>query len=208
MTPVKRNYDGTARRARAERMREELVEAAHLILLANGYAALTVPKVAEACGVSVESVYKRFPGKSALVRAVVQRALQGVGPVAAETRSEALSTDDLPALLRGWGRLTAEVAPRVSPILLLLHAGAAHDRDLAELARELEENRRTRMRENAARLDAAGHLPPGLPVEMATDILLAYSSPQLYEVLIVGSGWDLDRYADFISVGIAAHLAA
>ena len=64
------------------------------------------------------------------------------------------------------------------------------------------------MADNAARLDAAGHLPPGLPVDKATDILLAYSSPQLYEVLIVGSGWDLDRYADFISVGIAAHLAA
>ncbi len=161
-----------------------------------------------ACGVSVESVYKRFPGKTALVRAVVEQALRGIGPVAAESRSDALEAEDLASLLDGWGRLTAEVGPRVAPILLLLDAAAAHDPELEELARGLADDRRARMTENALRLADAGHLPPELPVARATDILLTYSSPQLYDLLVLRSGWDLDRYASFVTTGIRAQLAA
>ncbi len=120
MTQVKRRYDGEARRARAERLGETLLQAAQEQFLAQGYAATTIASVAHACGVSVESVYRRFPGKAALIRAVVERALQGEGPVPAETRSDAISSTDLVGLLRGWGRLSAEVAPRVAPLLLLI----------------------------------------------------------------------------------------
>ena len=208
MTDVKRQYDGAARRARAERMRDSLIETARDMLLGDGYAALTIPKLARASGVSVESVYKRFPGKTALVRAVVEQALRGIGPVAAEERSDAVDAHDLGRLLRAWGRLSAEVGPRVAPILLLLEAAAVHDPELGDLARDLDETRRARMTDNARRLADAGHLPPALSVARATDILLTYSSPQLYDLLVVRGAWDLDQYADFIATGIAAHLVA
>ncbi len=206
MSDVKRRYDGTARRAQAEQVRATLIGAAHGMLLREGYAALTIPKLAQACGVSAESVYKRFAGKPALVRAVVEYALRGSGPVAAETRSDALDADDLQTLLRGWGELSAEVAPRVAPILLLVQVAAAHDPELAGLARELDDNRRTRMSENARRLAQAGHLPPGMSIARATDILWTYSSPEVYELLVKRSGWNLQQYSVFITAGITAHL--
>lgn len=208
MTGVKRRYDGSARRAHAERVRKTLVDTAREMLLRDGYAATTIPKLAQACGVSAESVYQRFGAKPALVRAVVTQALQGVGPVAAETRSDALAAADLTSILRGWGQLAAEVAPRVVPILLLVHAAAAYDPELAVLERELDDNRRTRMTDNARRMAAAGHLPDGLPLEQAGDILWTYSSPQIYDLLVIRSGWTFDRYADFIAAGVAAHLHA
>ena len=207
MPEVKRRYNGAARRARAEQVRSALITAAHDMLERDGYAALSIPKLAQACGVSAESVYKRFAGKPALVRAVVEQALQGIGPVAAETRSDALATDDRQALLRGWGQLSAEVAPRVAPILLLVQVAAAHDAELATLAHELDDNRRTRMKDNARRLAQAGHLPPGMSLGQATDILWAYSSPEVYELLVIRSGWSLHQYSDFITAGIAAQLA-
>jgi len=206
MADVKRHYDGASRRARAEQVRLALVDAAHEMLLRDGYAALTIPKLAHACGVSAESVYKRFAGKPALVRAVVEHALRGIGQVAAETRSDALDTDDLQALLRGWGRLSAEVAPRVAPILLLVQVAAAHDPELATLSRELDENRRTRMTDNARRLAQAGHLPPGMSIAQATDVLWTYSSPEVYDLLVKRSGWNLRRYSTFIAAGITAQL--
>jgi len=206
MAGVKRHYDGAARRAQAERVRAALIDTARDMLLNDGYAALTIPKLAQACGVSAESVYKRFAGKPALVRAVVEQALRGIGPVAAETRSDALGVDDLQKLLRGWGRLSAEVGPRVAPILLLVQVAASRDPDLASLARELDANRRARMRDNAHRLVDAGHLPPGLSVAQATDILWTYSSPEVYDLLVIRSGWNLQQYATFISAGLATHL--
>lgn len=206
MPGVKRRYDGTGRRAHAERVRETLLDTAREMLLRDGYAATTIPKLARACGVSAESVYKRFAGKPALVRAVVEQALRGIGPVAAETRSDALGADDLHELLHGWGRLSAEVSPRVAPILLLVQAAAGHDPELANLERELEDNRRARMTDNARRVADAGHLPPGLTVRQAADLLWTYSSPQLYDLLVLSCGWNLDAYADFIAAGLEAHL--
>ena len=208
MPEVKRRYDSSARRARAEQVSETLLNTAHQLLLRDGYAATTIPRLAEACGVSPESVYKRFAGKPALVRAVVSRALRGAGPVPAESRSDALPTEDLASLLRGWARLTSEVAPRVAPILLLVHTASAHDGELAELDRELDDNRRARMAANARRLAEAGHLPPALSVEHARDVLWTYSSPQLYDLLVLRAGWQLDQYANFIADGLAAHLTA
>jgi AcrR family transcriptional regulator len=204
MPEVKRRYDGAARQARAEQVRATLISTAHEMLERDGYAALSIPKLAQACGVSAEAVYKRFGGKPALVRAVVEQALRGIGPVAAETRSDALDTDDLQTLLRGWGQLSAEVAPRVAPILLLVRIAAAHDPDLATLARELDDSRRTRMGDNAHRLAQAGHLPPDVSVAQATDILWTYSSPELYELLVKRSGWNLQQYAAFITAGLTA----
>lgn len=206
VTDVKRQYDGAARRARAERVRAALIEAARDLLLGEGYAALTIPKVAVACGVSAESVYKRFRGRPGLLRAVVEQALGGAGPVAAETRSDALDAEDLPELLQGWGRLATEVAPRVAPILLLVRVAAEHDPELADLARELDDTRRARMADNARRLADAGHLPPGLTLGRATDVLWTYSSPEVYDLLVVRSGWNLEQYAAFVTAGLAAHL--
>ena len=208
MYGVKRRYDGSGRRARAEEIRRSLVRAAHAMLLSEGYAATTIPKVARACGVSIDSVYKRFPGRAALVRAVVEEALRGTGPVPAEDRSDALAADDLASLVRGWGRLTSEISPQVAPVLLLVRAAAVLDPDVAELAEQLDDDRRARMRDNAQRLLQAGHLPETATVEETADVLWTYSSPELYDLLVQRSGWDLPRYGRFVSTGIAAHLAA
>lgn len=208
MTSVKRRYDASARRQRAAQMRRAIVDAANGLLLDQGYAATSIAQVAHGCGISVESVYRRFPGKPALVRAVVEEALLGIGPVPAEVRSDALASDSLDTLLTGWGRLAAEVAPRVAPILLLVQTAALHDPDLARLHAELDEDRRRRMRDNARRLHAAGLLPSGMSLERATDLLWTYSSPQVYDLLVHRCGWRPDEYAAYVTNGLRGHLAA
>lgn len=207
MDAVKRRYDASGRRERAAQVRTALLDAAHAMLLQQGYAGTSIPNIAVACAVSVDSVYKRFPGKAALVRAVVERALEGSGPVPAQTRSDALASDDLPALLHSWGQLSAEVSPRVAPVLLLVRDAALQDPSLAAFARELDDSRRARMTHNAQRLADAGHLPRRCRVEHAADILWTYSSPELYELLVLRSGWELARYGSFITDGLAAHLS-
>jgi hypothetical protein len=43
-----------------------------------------------------------------------------------------------------------------------------------------------RMTENARRLDEGGHLRKGMTVARAAEVLWTYSSPELYELLVVG----------------------
>lgn len=206
MAGVKRRYDSSGRRARADEVRRSLVDTAHTMLLSEGYPGTTIPKVARACGVSIDSVYKRFPGRAALVRAVVERALRGSGPVPAEARSDALAADDLSSLLSGWGRLSTEVSPQVAPVLLLVRAAAALDDEVAALAQQLDDDRRSRMRDNAQRLHDAGHLPGQVSVEEMADVLWTYSSPELYDLLVQRRGWEIARYGRFVTNGIAGHL--
>jgi len=208
MTGVKRRYDGTARRAKAEQLGQALIAAAWRQFQAVGYAATTIQTVAEACGVSVESVYRRFPGKPALVRAVVEQALRGEGPIPAEARSDELPSADLEALLSGWGRLSAEISPRVAPVLLLVQEAAAQHPELDDLVHELDENRRMRMTDNAGRLASAGHLPASVSVSHAADLLWTYSSPEIYDLLVRRSGWSVEMYQDFIVAGLRGQLAS
>jgi AcrR family transcriptional regulator len=203
-----RGYDSSARRRQADANRQAILAAAHEHFLQHGYAATTVPAVARAAGVSSETVYKAFGPKRALVRALWERGLEGRQAVPAPERSDRLSADeqDPRTVLAGWGRLTTELAPEVAPILLLIRDAAAHDPDMTTLLAEVEQQRRDRMRHNAERLATRGWLKPGLELARAADILWTYSSPELYELLVLKSGWPLPAYGDFISSALAAAL--
>ena len=109
---------------------------------------------------------RRFGGKPGLVRAIRERALQGEGPVPAEQRSDDLQArePDGRRIIEGWGALTAEVAPRVAPVLLLIRAAAAGDPEVMALLEEMDADRLRRMTANARRLRDAGHLRPGVTV--------------------------------------------
>jgi len=58
---------------RSERTRDRLLEAAEALLQEKGLEGATVPKIARRAGVAVGSVYRRFPDKDAMLRAVHQR---------------------------------------------------------------------------------------------------------------------------------------
>src|SRR4051794_6811761 len=172
-----RAYDATSRRARARRTRDRIVATAETMLLRDGYGMTTIAAIAEEAGVSPDTIYKGFGGKAGLVRAIRVEALRGAGPVPAEERSDALhaATSDATVIIEEWGRLTAEVAPLVAPILLLIRAAAAADPAAHVLMEEMDADRLARMAENAGRLHATGHLRPEISVDDATDVLWTYS---------------------------------
>ena len=203
-----RPYDSSARRVAAEQRRALVLEAAAARFAIDGYAATTVVAVAADAGVSAEMVYKAFGGKPGLVRALWVRALAGDGPVPAEERSDSLAGahDDPREVIAGWARLSTEVAPRASPVALLVREAAASDPAAARLRDELEQHRLERMRHNACAL--TDHLRPGVGVEAAGDVLFAFSAPELFELLVLRRGWSLAAYSDFLRRGIIAELLA
>jgi AcrR family transcriptional regulator len=203
-----RRYDSARRQEGAERRRAAVVEAARRLFVRDGFAATTIAKIAEDAGVSEEMVYKAFGNKIALVRAIRDRALAGEGPVHAERRSDRMqaSQHDPRAIIRGWGVLTMEVAPRVAPVLLLVRDAAASDPELARLQEEMDASRLTRMTHNARTLLKDGHLREGITLDAATDVLWTYSSPELYELLVIRRGWSVERYGRFIADAMIAAL--
>lgn len=205
--PVRR-YDSRARREQAEARRRAVLATAERLFLADGYAATTLTDIAGSAGVSVETIYKQFGGKAGLVRAVYDRALLGDAPVPAYRRADAagLSETDPYRLVEQWAALATEVTPRVAPVLLLVRAAGATAPELAALWDELEERRLTRMSENAQHLVDRGQLRPTCSPKQARDVLWAYTSPELYERLVVRQGWSLIEFGRFICDGMTASL--
>lgn len=204
----KRPYDVSARRAQAQLTRDSIVANAAELFLRDGYTATTVAAIANAAGVSADTVYKSFGGKPGLVRAIRAKALEGDGPVPAEQRSDTvqLTEPDPYKIIEIWGRLTSEVAPRVAPILLLLRAAAASDPEVQSLLDEMDDERLRRMTINARRLRDAGHLRDGITLSEAADVLWTYSAPELYELLVLRRRWSRKRYGSFVSDAMIARL--
>jgi hypothetical protein len=92
------------------------------------------------------------------------------------------------------------------PVLLLVRDAALVDPALRALLAELDEERRRRMAANAKSLHDAGHLRPGVTVGQATDLMFAASSPEMYELLVLRSGWDLARYSNQLENTLRAGL--
>jgi hypothetical protein len=100
----------------------------------------------------------------------------------------------------------AELAPRASPIVILVRSAAGADPELHDLLGEIDAARLRRMTHNARRLRRAGHLRPGVSISVAADIMWTYSSPELYELLVVRRGMPIRRYGQFVAEAMIAAL--
>ena len=199
-SPVKRRYDASRRRARAEESRRHVLDTARRLFLAHGYAATTVAAVASEAGISAESVYKAFGSKARLVLALFHDSIAGQGPESAELRADRLSESegDVRRRLRGFGSIVAEVTPRVAPVMLLVRAAAEADTELGEVWEQMLSERLDRMAGHARRLADDGHLRPGVTVEEARDVLWLYSAPEVYELMVIRRRWSPERFGAWV----------
>ncbi len=204
----KRRYDSSGRREQARRNRQAILDAAQRQFLHNGYAVTTIAAIAGEAGVSVETIYKAFGGKSGLVRALYEHGLTGRGAAPAYQRSDEMRAQerDPRVIMREWSMLTAEVASVVTPIRLLMRDAAATDADMAALLEDTDAERLERMRHHADFLQERGYLRPGVSVFEATDVLWTCSSVELYDMLVGRRGWPLPRFADFLANLMTAQL--
>lgn len=95
-------------------------------------------------------------------------------------------------------RTNGERVATVAPLPLLLSAAAEGDPALAELRADLDTARLQRMSQVARALAAKTQLRAGRSAREAADIMWAYSSPELYQLLVVSRGWSAARYGRFV----------
>lgn len=197
----RRPYDSRARKEQAARNRDAALDAAERLFLERGYAGTSIASIAQEAGLSVQTIYKVFGGKSGLVKAIYFRGLLGRGGDPAYERSDAMREREVDPrkIMRQWGALTAEVASVVSPIRLLMRSAALADPEMEGLVRETDEDRLERMRHHARFLKERGYLRKGVTVGEATDVLWTCSSVEIYDLLVIQRGWPLARFANFVA---------
>lgn len=199
----KRRYDSSRRRELAKQNRVAVLDAARELFLGRGYAATTIGEIASRAGVSVETVYKAFGNKPGVAKAVFDVAVVGdAEPVPLFERPEikAIQAEpDAAKKIEMWFSHYPARRGRTAPIELVIRDAAATDRAAAAVRDQFRDELLAGMRMFATNLLDGGGVRAGLNVEDVADILFAYISVELYEVLVLMRGWTLDHYTHFIT---------
>jgi AcrR family transcriptional regulator len=195
----KRVYNSPLRAEQAQRTRAAVLDAAARCFLDKGYAATTMKDVAEAAGVSAQTVFGQG-SKAALLLACVDRAVVGDDEAVPLARRELfvrlVEAPDRAGKLAAWGELARGYAPRVIPMIRAFADAAAGDPQVAEAWTEYERRRRQDL--GALISSFRPWLRQGLDVERASDIVWALFSHVAADNLLRGLGWSVDEYAEFL----------
>ena len=132
---LKRSYDATRRRERAESEREEtrvkVVEAATKLFVEKGYTATTVSEIAKEAGVALQSVYKAGGSKAELMHHVVDVAVAGdTDDVLVQDRpsfATFMAEEDPVAKVRIFAGMICDIQERLAPIQRAQSQAAAVD---------------------------------------------------------------------------------
>lgn len=210
--PVKprRRYDSTRRREQAQRTRAAIIEEARRLFLERGYSGTTVSSVAQAAGVSVETVYKAFGNKARLLKGAFDVAIVGdhqpVPMLQRELVHRITAEPDPRRKLLIYGEHLAEAGPRAGALQLLAREAAASDPEAAEVWDQMVSERLTGMTEFARHLDEGSHLRGDVSVEEARDVLWTFNSVELYDLLVLQRGWAKGRYGRWIAKALISAL--
>jgi AcrR family transcriptional regulator len=197
-----RRYVSPLRREGAERTRQAVLDAARELFTAQGYTATTVEEIAGRAGVSKPTVFAAAGSKQAILKQLRDIALAGDDePVPVARRSwyrEALAEPDPHRALRLHARNATAIHDRSADVHEVLRAAAASDKDLHELWRASEDERR---RGATIFVDALLHKSPlkaGLDRAAAIDIVWILTASDIFWRLVRTRRWSLPRYQSWL----------
>jgi AcrR family transcriptional regulator len=198
-----RRYHSPLRAEQSDQTRQRVLSAARELFLARGYAGTKVQDVAEAAGVSPDTVYVSLGGKKGLLEGVW--ALAATVPPDAEGHDQGAriaaiaSARDPRERLGRLVALSCETLTRVSPVHAVLRAAADGHPFAAELQAKMLESRLATQSRNLRKVLDRSALRPGVTPKEAAEHYSALLSPELFHLLTVTRGWPLDRFEHWVS---------
>jgi AcrR family transcriptional regulator len=180
------------------------------LFVRTGYPATTFPAIADAAGVSVQTVFAHFPAKRDLLKEVIDRAIVGDDePVAVRDRPEvaAIRAEPDPARkLRIHAAQVIAISRRATSVDQMLRSAAAVDPEAAELWARGSKARQAGMEEFAAHLFEGGHLRKGLSAHQAADRLAVLIDPEVYRLTVGVRGWSPEQHEEWLAEMLIASL--
>jgi AcrR family transcriptional regulator len=191
-----RRYRSPLRAQRAAETRRALLAAAHRLFTERGWSATGMRDVAAEAGVATETVYAHFTSKRALLQAVIDVAVVGDElPVAVAGRPEFASIGRGTHAQRcsAAARVLRGIQVRTAALAKALREAAGADDEIAEALRLTRDRQR-------ADVGAAAELIMGRPPTAGErDGLWALTSPEVYLLLVEGSGWTPEQYEPWMA---------
>lgn len=202
--PVKtRRYNSPLRAERSAQTRASIVEAAHELLVVEGFRRTTVHRIADRADVNVDTIYRTIGRKADVVRAVIESALSG-GPEAVPAQQREYVLQIQAAGTAGekidiYAAAITDIQQRLAPVFIALRDAAREDKGSRALWREISERRARNMLEFAADLRATGELRPDLADEAIADAIWSMNAPEYWLLLVEQRGWQPEQFREWVS---------
>lgn len=211
MADVKRRqYDASGRQASADANRRAMLDTAVELLVQNGYAGTNLAAVAERAGLSAPTVYKAFGNKPAMVKAAFDYAVAGDDdptPIPRRERAARIRAEPDPVRkLQMYTDGLIGTLTRSARLQLVARAAAEIDPDMRSVWEQIHQARLAGMSLLATNLADGGHLATGMSRRKARDILWAYTSPELYQLLVLIRGWSASLYREWVTQSLITAL--
>jgi AcrR family transcriptional regulator len=202
-----RRYHSQHRLEQAEQTRQRVLDAAATLFGERGYDGASIAAIADAAGVSAETIYARFGNKRTLLGELVGRAVRGEDPAPvpeqAGPRAIAAATDQRKQLRLFAADIVLRLE-RAAPLVAVVAGASSSEPELAELLARLHANRLSNLRVLVDAVAANG--PLRLPADAAVETVWALTSPELHQLLSRVRGWTRQRYCDWLAESLTALL--
>jgi AcrR family transcriptional regulator len=193
---TRRSYRSTIRRGDAP---QAILAAAASLFRTKGYLATSIDDIAAEAGVARPTVFAAVGPKPTMLKLVVDHATTGDdAPISVAERpwaQEALDAEDPATSLRLHARNIRYINERVADLLWAVESAAAVDADAAALWADLQDQRRTAMRNFARHLARKTELRED--VRTITETMWAMI-PALYLRLVRDAGWSPARFETWL----------
>ncbi len=180
----KRPYRSRKRAKQAAETRDDVISAARRLFISLGWAKTTIAKIADAAGVSNETVYSAFGTKTALLQELVMRAVRGDEPglpLQEQDRPKQIEREtDQGKQIELFAEGITAVLSRVAPLMDVARTAAGTEPEIAELYSRFHQGRRGNLEWFAATLLRNGPLRGGMDAKEAGTILWRLASPELF----------------------------
>jgi AcrR family transcriptional regulator len=187
---AQRAYSSPQRDEQTNATRRRILDAAQDLFAADGYAAVSLTRVAEHAGVSQATVYLYFQGKSAIVGALADE-LVAMPDISVELVER--EADPVRQLRLGAG-IMRRLNERAWLLADILRGAHGTDERLAQVWATWQRRHAGAMRRAVAALQQRGGLRPGLSAKDAVDILYTLTGTDVYRALVRERGWSPARY--------------
>ena len=198
----KRAYRSRARAEQAERTRQQILDAARELFLAQGFAPTTIAAIAERADLAPETVYATYGSKAGLlggvVRAAVTRDDEPDDPLQRRWVKQLLDLPDLEARLVAFARHAAATLELTSPMYAVIRSAGTGAEELSGLDAELREMRYRHQANVMRAIVDGGTLAQGVSMNWAAETFSALASPEMHHLLTAGRRWSQRRYSSWL----------
>jgi AcrR family transcriptional regulator len=205
-----RRYVSPLRQDAAARTRQVVLDAARELFAAQGYTATTVDQIAGRAGVAKPTVFAAAGSKQAILKQLRDITLAGDDePVPVAQRPwyrEALAEPDPRRALRLYARNATAIHRRSADVHEVLRAAAASDKDLHELWRASEDERRGGATIVIDALLQKSRLKAGLDRAAAIDIVWVLTASDIFWRLVRTRRWSDAQFQSWLGDTLCAQL--